>query len=95
MKRRLLIALLVVGVICAGAGIALDGNPFGAASFGWTAYSPLSHATYQPVDLAWLTWAPRVGLALLTLGAGSAGAALTALVLLRTGRTRRAQVTDV
>lgn len=89
MQRRLLIALLVAGVVCAGVGVALAGNPFGgAASFGWTAYSPLSGERYQPIDPTWLLWRPRVGLALLAIGAGSAGAALSALIVL-TRRTPR------
>jgi heme/copper-type cytochrome/quinol oxidase subunit 1 len=86
MKRWLLAALLVAGVVCAGAGVALNGGPFRPASFGWTAYAPLSHATYQRVDFTWLVWAPRVGLALVAVGAGAAGAALSALVLLRPSR---------
>jgi heme/copper-type cytochrome/quinol oxidase subunit 1 len=93
MKRRLTIALLIAGVVCAGAGIALAGDPFAPASFGWTAYSPLSNATYQPVDLTWLAWTRRIGLALLALGAGSAGAALSALVLIGR-RPRRAGTAD-
>ena len=84
----MLTSLLVVGVICAGAGVSLTANPFGPASFGWTAYSPLSDTAYQPIDLTWFTWAPRVGLALLAVGAGSAGAALSALVLLHRARAR-------
>lgn len=88
MKHWILAALLVASVICAGAGIVLSGNPFGPASFGWTAYSPLSSTSYRPVDPTWLRWAPTIGLALLTIGAGSAGAMLSALVLLTRGATR-------
>lgn len=88
MSRRLPAGLIVVGIICAGVGIALDGSPVAGASFGWTAYSPLSATAYRPADLTWLAWAPRIGLALLAIGAGTAGAALSALVLLRPGSTR-------
>jgi heme/copper-type cytochrome/quinol oxidase subunit 1 len=84
----LLGALLVVGVLCAGAGVALSGNPFAAARFEWTAYAPLSSA--HPIDLTWLIWAPRIGLALVAIGAGTSGAALAALVLRRLGGRRDA-----
>ena len=88
MKRSLLAALLLLGVVCAAVGVALAGNPFSTPSFGWTAYSPLADATYRPYDPAWLTWAPRIGLALVALGAGTSGASLAVLVLQRTGRNR-------
>lgn len=86
MGRRLLITLLVLGVVCAGFGVALAGNPYSTGSFGWTAYSPLSSASYQPIDITWLVWAPRIGLALAAVGAGTTGAALSALVLRRSPR---------
>lgn len=88
MKHWILATLLVASTICAGAGIVLSGNPFAPASFGWTAYSPLSSASYQPVNPTWLALAPKIGLALLAIGAGSAGAVLSALVLLKRGATR-------
>jgi heme/copper-type cytochrome/quinol oxidase subunit 1 len=78
MRRPLLIVLLALGVVCAGAGVALVGNPFDVPRFGWTAYSPLSGEAYLP-DVTWLTWAPRIGTALLAIGAGSTGAAVSAL----------------
>lgn len=83
MTRWPLILLLVVGVVCAGSGVALIGNPFHTPTFGWTAYAPLAGA----VDVNRLIWAPRIGTLLLAVGAGCTGAALAALVLRR--RTRR------
>ncbi|GAA4745469.1 hypothetical protein GCM10025783_16600 [Amnibacterium soli] len=88
MKRWPLIVLLAAGIVCAGIGVQLTGNPFQPAKHGWTAYAPLSGATYRPVDVTWLVWAPRIGVVLLALGAGCAGAALAALVLLQRGRIR-------
>lgn len=83
-----MIALLAAGVLCAGvgAGLTVTFSPAHVANIGWTAYSPLSSTVYRPIDPAWLVWAPRVGAALLALGAGTTGAALAALVL---GRARR------
>jgi heme/copper-type cytochrome/quinol oxidase subunit 1 len=82
------VALLAAGVLCAGVGTGLmvASSPARVAGFGWTAYSPLSSTAYRPIDPTWLIWVPRAGAALLALGAGTAGAALAALVL---GRTRR------
>lgn len=85
MRRSRLIVLLVLGAVCAGIGAALALSAPAPASTGWTAYSPLSSSAYQPSDA---TWAPRVGLALLTVGAGTTGAAMAALVLVRPGRAR-------
>lgn len=87
MQRRHLAILLVLAVLCAGAGVALVGNPFAPVHFGWTAYAPLAGSAYRPVDPTWLIWAPRIGFVLLSLGAGTAGAAIAALVLRRAGRT--------
>ena len=88
MKRWPLIVLLVAGIVCAGIGVQLTGNPFRTVTFGWTAYAPLSGSAYRPVDVTWLVWAPRIGVVLLAVGAGCAGAALAALVLLQRGRIR-------
>jgi len=77
MSRWPLIVLLVAGVVCAGIGVALIGNPFDVPTFGWTAYAPLT----GPVDVTWLVWEPRIGTLLLAVGAGCTGAALAALVL--------------
>jgi heme/copper-type cytochrome/quinol oxidase subunit 1 len=86
MPRWALVLLLVAAVVCAGIGMGLL-NPTGTARFGWTAYAPLSvhsgDAVYMPVDLVWLSWQPRIGAMLLALGAGTAGAALVALLLRR------------
>lgn len=90
MKRWPLVFLLVAGVVCAGIGVVVGGNPFQPATFGWTAYSPLSGERYRLVDPAWLVWAPRIGFLLVAVGAGSAGAALAALVLRRPSRASRA-----
>ncbi len=96
MPRWSLIALLLLGVVCAGIGSSLSAAfaPLGAAGFGWTAYSPLTRTVYSgsyaPIDTTWLIWAPRLGFALLTLGAGTTGAATAALFI---GRRRRATVT--
>ncbi|RIX31073.1 hypothetical protein [Amnibacterium setariae] len=89
MKRWPLVVLLVAGVVCAGIGVVVGGNPFQPATFGWTAYSPLSGERYRPIDPVWLVWAPRIGFLLLAVGAGSAGAALAALVLRRPSRSAR------
>ena len=88
-RSRLLIALLAVGVVCAGVGVAFTRVTLGAASFGWTAYAPLSGESYVPINVTWLTWAPRIGVALLAIGAGSAGAAVSALVLLTRASEQR------
>ncbi|MGN6444715.1 hypothetical protein [Amnibacterium sp.] len=77
--RALLVLLLVAAVLCAGVGTALVLSSAGAASYGWTAYAPLSGTSSRPVDLTWLLWRPRIGLALLALGAGSTGALIVAL----------------
>ena len=86
MPRWALVLLLVAAVVCAGVGTGML-NPIGAARFGWTAYAPLSvhsgDAVYTPVDLVWLSWQPRIGAMLLALGAGTAGAALVALLVRR------------
>ncbi|GAA4755270.1 hypothetical protein GCM10025783_30560 [Amnibacterium soli] len=91
MPRWTLLVLLIVGVICAGIGtILLD--PVHTASFGWTAYAPLSrsihsgNAVYTPIDPTWLQWRPRIGATLLALGAGTTGAALVALLTRRRAR---------
>ncbi|MGT2427403.1 hypothetical protein [Amnibacterium kyonggiense] len=81
--KRWLVALLVAGVVCAAVGVALNGDPFDAPSFGWTAYAPLAHSAYEPVNLTWLSWSKRIGLILLASGAGSTGAAISALAILR------------
>jgi heme/copper-type cytochrome/quinol oxidase subunit 1 len=90
MPRWALFVLLIAAVVCAGIGTSLL-DPLARASFGWTAYSPLSvhsvSAVYRPIDPTWLQWRPRVGAALLALGAGATGAFLVALV---TTRWRRA-----
>ena len=86
MPRWSLVLLLATAVVCAGVGAALLLTPSGAASFGWTAYSPLSpsdNGRYMPLDLTWLEWRPRIGTALLAAGAGTTGAALSALLLQR------------
>lgn len=86
MPRWTLVALLALAVICAGIGTGLTAAsiPFSAAGFGWTAYSPLSSTVYSgsytPVDTTWLIWEPRLGLALLALGAGTTGAVVVALL---------------
>lgn len=87
--RWSLVVLAVAAVVCAGIGVSLTGafTPFGAASFGWTAYAPLSKTVYSgsyaPIDTTWLVWAPRLGVALLALGAGTAGVVIAALLLRR------------
>lgn len=87
MPRWLLIPLLAGAVVCAGVGVDLTAAfaSFGAAGFGWTAYAPLGKTvysgSYEPLDTTWLLWAPRLGVALIALGAGATGAALTALLL--------------
>lgn len=84
MRRRSLLVLLVAAVLCAGAGAwLLIGPAAGGPATGWTAYSPLSSSSYTPVDPGWTAWRPRVGAALLALGAGAVGAAAAALVLRR------------
>jgi heme/copper-type cytochrome/quinol oxidase subunit 1 len=89
MPRWALFVLLIAAVVCAGIGSSLL-DPLARASFGWTAYAPLSihsgSAVYRPIDPTWLQWRPRVGTALLPLGAGTAGAFLVAIVT--TQRTR-------
>ena len=85
MPRRVLWVLLVAGVVCAGVGTGLLLSPpsLGAASFGWTAYSPLSSTAYVPFSIV---WGPKIGVALLALGAGSTGGVITALSLRRPPR---------
>lgn len=89
MPRWSLVVLAVVAVVCAGVGVGLTGafTPSRVAGFGWTAYAPLSKTVYSgsytPIDTTWLLWAPRVGVALLAVGAGTAGAVVSALLLLR------------
>jgi heme/copper-type cytochrome/quinol oxidase subunit 1 len=86
MPRWSLIVLLALAVICAGIGTSLTAavTPYGAASFGWTAYAPLSKTVYSgsytPINTTWLLWAPRLGVALLALGAGTTGAIAAALL---------------
>lgn len=93
MPRWSLIVLLAVAIVCAGIGTDLTAAfaPGGPAGFGWTAYAPLPRTVYSgsytPIDITWLVWAPRLGVALLALGAGTAGAVVVALI---TGRRRRA-----
>jgi len=87
MTRWPLIVLLVVGVVCAGIGVALVGNPFHTPTFGWTADAPLAGSASGPIDTNWLVWAPRIGTLLLALGAGCTGAALAALVLRRRSKS--------
>lgn len=97
MPRWCLIVLLAAAVICAGIGTSLTAAfaPYGAASFGWTAYAPLSKTVYSgsytPINTTWLLWAPRLGVALLALGAGTTGAVTAALL---TGRQRRSVTTS-
>ena len=86
MTRWPLIVLLVAGVVCAGIGVALVGNPLDVPTYKWTAYAPLARSAYRPVDVTWLLWARRIGTLLLAVGAGCAGAALAALVLRRRPR---------
>jgi heme/copper-type cytochrome/quinol oxidase subunit 1 len=83
MKRAPLIALLVVGVLLAGGGVAMNATPFSGGSYGWTAYSPLSATAYLPGGLWRPVWRSTIGLVLLAVGAGTTGAALVALVLRR------------
>lgn len=89
MPRWSLVVLVVAAVVCAGVGVSLTGafSPFGAASFGWTAYAPLSKTAYSgsytPINTTWLLWGPRLGIALLALGAGTTGGIITALLLQR------------
>lgn len=86
MPRWTLILLLVAAIVCASAGASLTAafTPFSAASFGWTAYSPLSSTAYSagftPINTTWLMWAPRIGVALVALGAGTSGAVIVALL---------------
>ncbi len=85
MKRWSLVLLLAVGILSAGFGTALvlGSTPLGAASFGWTAYSPLSSTSYWPGNVTGLFWTSKIAAALLALGAGLVGASGTALVLTR------------
>lgn len=89
MPRWSLIVLLALAVICAGIGTGLTAAfaPFGAASFGWTAYAPLPKTVYSggytPINVFWLIWVPRLGVALLAVGAGTTGAAIVALLVRR------------
>ena len=86
MPRWTLILILAAAVICAGIGTSLTAafTPYGAASFGWTAYAPLSSTVYSGsytrINTTWLIWAPRLGVALLAIGAGTTGAAIVGLL---------------
>ena len=92
MSRRLLVVLLLSGVVCAGVGAGLL-DPLHLDGSRWTAWSPLRIASdngvYLPVDPVWFEWRPRLGALLLALGAGTSGAGVAALVVLR--RVRRAR----
>lgn len=95
MPRWSLIVLTVAAVVCAGIGVSFIGafTPLGADGFGWTAYAPLSttvySGSYAPINTTWVLWAPRLGVILLALGAGTTGAAFTALFLRRRVTTAR------
>lgn len=81
MRRRSLVVLLVLAVVCAGVGTGLL-DPAGS---GWSAVprfriSSDGNGLYLPFDPTWLEWRPRIGAALLALGAGTAGATLVGLL---------------
>ena len=82
MRGWVLWAILVSGVVCAAVGTAVLQESSGAASFGWTAYAPLSDVTYRPLANGWV-----LASALVALGAGTVGAAATALILRRRAGT--------
>jgi heme/copper-type cytochrome/quinol oxidase subunit 1 len=79
-RRAFLVLIAVVGVVLAAVGVwfSTDRRP---ASFGWTAYAPLSSAAY-PIVVGPPAWA----VALIALGCLAVGSAVTLLVVHRRPR---------
>ena len=72
----------VVGAVGAVAGLAVLLTTPAPASFGWTAYAPLSKTVYAPT----VAHAP-LGLLLVVAGSAMVGCGVTGVVLTRRGRS--------
>ena len=78
MARVWFAVVAVVGAVGAVAGLAVLLSSPSPASFGWTAYAPLSKTVYAPTA----THAP-LGLLLMVTGSAMVGCGVTGVVLAR------------